>query len=410
MVKSIKKSALIILVAVIVSTITSAYYRDIQENIHDGIAWTYKKNETVGEFLYEANRYVLNGRAFDGERKIKDTIHAGFRSVVMIRNVTTDDNPAPQAGAGQGTGFFFKVDDEYGYIATNTHVVDQAFHMPLNFKLKVNTAVDYWAYDAEVIGVDEVADVAVIRIAKKDMEEWEALEFEDADNIGEGEPIVVIGHGLSLNYSATEGIINYYNRYGMYPLRLGIQIDAVVNQGNSGGPILNTDLKVVGVVDSILSPGRPIPGWDGVGMGVAISQVKRTIDYILSDEYKEKKYVPYSAFPLSFMALTYDEAMLVYQDVEPKDRKMVRIVVNEQTKDYPGTLAGLQDGDIILELNGKELRSGFKIIKDIILSHPGDEWTIKVRRGEEEIEVSFILEEMPREDVLKLVKRPKSGR
>ena len=410
MVKNIKKSALIILVAVIVSTITSAYYRDIQENIHDGIAWTYKKNETVGEFLYEANKYILNGRAFDGERKIKDIIHTGFRSVVMIRNIPTEDNPAAQSGAGQGTGFFFKVDDTHGYIVTNTHVVDQAYHMPLNFKLQVNTAIDYWSYDAEVLGIDEVADIAVIRIAKKDMEDWDAVEFENPDNIGEGEPVVVIGHGLSLNYSATEGIINYNNRYGMYPLRLGVQIDAVVNQGNSGGPIFNTDLKVVGVVDSILSPGRQMPGWDGVGMGVAITQVKRTIDYILSDEYKEKKYVPYSSFPMAFIALTYEEAMILYKDVEPKDTKMVRIVNNDKTKDYPANLAGLQDGDIILELNGEELRSGFKIIKDIILSHPGDEWTIKVRRGEEELEVSFILEEMPREDVLKLVNRPRTGR
>ena len=408
--KNIKKSALIILVAVIVSTITSAYYRDIQEKIHDGIAWTYKKNETVGSFLYEANRYVFNGRAFDGERKIKDTIHTGFRSVVMIRNVPTEDNPAASSGAGQGTGFFFKVDDTHGYIITNTHVVDQAYHMPLNFKLKVNTAIDYWPYDAEVIGIDEVADIAVIRIAKKDMEEWKAVEFEDADNIGEGEPVVVIGHGLSLNYSATEGIINYNNRYGMYPLRLGVQIDAVVNQGNSGGPIFNTDLKVVGVVDSILSPGRQMPGWDGVGMGVAITQVNRTVDYILSDEYKDKKYVPYSSFPMSFMALTYEEAMLIYEDVEPKDRHMVRIVNNEDTKDFPANVAGLQDGDIILELNGEDLRSGFKIIKDIILSHPGDEWTIKVNRDGEELEVSFIIEEMPREDVLKLVKRPRTGR
>jgi len=113
---------------------------------------------------------------------------------------------------------------------------------------------------------------------------------------------------------------------------------------------------------------------------------------------------------MSFIALTYEEAMILYKDVEPKDRKMVRIVNNDKTKDYPANLAGLQDGDIILELNGEELRSGFKIIKDIILSHPGDEWTIKVRRGEEELEVSFILEEMPREDVLKLVNRPKTGR
>ena len=71
---------------------------------------------------------------------------------------------------GTGTGFFVMVDDEYGYIMTNFHVIERALLLPLNIDLKVNTATDWWDYEAEIIGADPVADIALVRIKKKDNE------------------------------------------------------------------------------------------------------------------------------------------------------------------------------------------------------------------------------------------------
>jgi len=245
--------------------------------------------------------------------------------------------------------------------------------------------------------MDPVADVALIGIRKKDNEEWEALEFveDSSTDISEGDPIVVIGHGMSLPYTASSGHINYVNRFGTGIYTLHLQIDAVVNQGNSGGPVITTDGKVAGIVVSILSPGRQIPGWDGVGLAVTSEISQRAINYIF-DNHKEGEtveWVPYAEMPYSFKTFTYDELKENGQlELDKKDRKMVYAHMddNEEGSAYE---AGLRTGDIILELNGDEVRSPLQMIKSAIISLPGDEFTFKVRRGDEELEFTFVLPE-----------------
>ena len=127
----------------------------------------------AGEFVYDVNGIIFNGKGFDGERDVKHTINETFRSVVNIKLIPTEDSFVQNMG-GQGTGFFIKVDDEFGYIATNYHVIERAIMLEKNIKLQVNTAPDWWDYDADIIGMDPIADVAVIRIRKKDNEEWKA--------------------------------------------------------------------------------------------------------------------------------------------------------------------------------------------------------------------------------------------
>ena len=98
----------------------------------------------------------------------------------------------------------------------------------------------------------------MIKIEKKENEEWHALEFHERvdEEVTEGDTVVVVGHGMSLPYTASSGMVNYVNRFGTGIYTLHMQIDAVINQGNSGGPVMTTDGKVAGIIVSILSPGR----------------------------------------------------------------------------------------------------------------------------------------------------------
>lgn len=404
---NIKRVVMLLLATVVINVVINAHYRSIQETIHDGIAWVWKKNKPIAEAIYDVNAFVLNGDAFDHERKIKDFIYSGFPSVVMISvfpNKENERNAAVGKMSGRGTGFFVEVTDEYALIMTNHHVIDAFEENPDTMKISINTAIDMWTYDCEVIGYDIVADIAILKIMKKDNEKWEALEFADYKDINEGDPVVVIGHGMSLPWNSTQGIVTYDGRFGQRPYSLMLQVDAVINQGNSGGPVIGEGVKVFGVAQSILSPNRKIPGWDGVGFAVGARQAVRSMEYILSDEYAEKGYVPY--VDTAFMTKNFEFEDI--KDIERKDRNMAYVhyeaptvsapmMENEPRKMSAGEIAGLQQDDIILEMDGKKIRSSFNLFMETLYALPGDTTVIKVKRGEEELEftVTYIEADWP---------------
>ena len=412
--KKFKKALLLMLATVMVSVMVNAHYRSIQETLHEGISWVWKKNKTIGEAIYQTNAFLFNGDGFDHERRIKDYIYSSYPSVVMVNvfpKESAQNNPLVQRKSGRGTGFFVATDDTSATIMTNYHVIDGYLGSEDLLQLKINTAMDMWMYDAEIIGYDEVADIAILKITKQDNEEWEALEFADYKDISEGDPVVVIGHGMSMPWNSTQGIVTYDGRFGQRPYSLMLQVDAVINQGNSGGPVIGKDAKVFGVAQSILSPARQIPGWDGVGLAIGVRQAKRSMDYILSDAYAEKGYVPY--VDLLFTTKNFEIEDVV--DTERKDRHMSYFVnpppagvqapemEEALVKLNAGQIAGMQEGDIILEYNGESVYTAFKLLIETMYALPGDTAIIKVLRGEEELEFTLTYIETDFDELIKLV-------
>ena len=384
---------------ILASTIINANYRPIQEKVHIGINWIYQQNEPLGDVLFNFNKAVFNGASFDIERQTKHAIYSGFSNVVMIR--VTSTNPQVQMG-GTGSGFIVQIEGNDAWIMTNHHVIAEESRDPEGWKISVNTAMDMWTYDATLVGVDEISDIAIIKITKQDNEEWEAVEFDD--EAGVGDPVTILGHGMSLPWTSTSGIISYKDRYGTRPYSLMLQVDAVINQGNSGGPVMSSDGKVVGVAQSILSPGRQIPGWDGVGMAVSAAQAQRSMNYIMSPQYIAKGYVPYAEYPLSMATFELKDVV----DIDDKDRYYAYIDYPENSQDTTvGELAGLLQGDILLEINGEPARSSWIVLKKTVMAFPGDEWDIKVLRGEDEVLITIALREMPREKLLQSLNPPR---
>ena len=399
------KTAGLMALTVYISVAINAYYRPIQETIHKGVVWAYNQNETFGDIVYETNAFLFNGKDFDRERSSKKVIYTAYQQVVMVNVLPKDyNNPSARGMAGRGTGWFYKIDGNDAYVITNHHVIDAAIKNPDSVELKVATGIDMWDYDAEIIGVDEIADIAVVKIQKKDNEDWEILEIEDPKNIGVGDSVAIVGHGMGMAFSATQGSVVYKERYGSRPYNLMLQVDAVINQGNSGGPIINMDGKVVGVAQSILSPARQVPGWDGVGLGVGAQTTKRSIDYIMGPQYNAKGYVPYAELPFSMGSVEFDAV----KDTPKDQRYHAMIDYTGQTEDSTktvGELAGLQQGDIIMEVNGKRIGSSFAIIRLMVYAFPGEEWEVKIRRGDKEMMFTIALREQDRTKLLNAVTR-----
>lgn len=395
---TLKKAILFATITIFLSVVINAHFRDIQIKIHDGISWVWQKNEKIGEAIFEVNAFLLNGDAFDHERRIKDYIFSSYPSVVMISVFPTEEamqNPLVARKAGRGTGFFVKVTDTEAYVMTNYHVVESYLDNKDVLQLRVNTAIDMWDYDdVEVVGYDLVADLAIVKIKKIDDEKWEALEFADYKEISEGDPVVVIGHGLSLPWTNTQGIVTYDGRFGQRPWSLVMQIDAVINQGNSGGPVIGEGAKVYGVAQSILSPARQIPAWDGVGFAIGARQAQRTMDYIMSDAYAEKGYVPY----VDILVPTKTFEIDAVKHINRKDRHMSYVefpepVEGEEQVITAGEIAGLQNGDVILQMDGKDIYTAFTMLREAMYALPGDKVTVTVLRGTEELEFELIYKE-----------------
>ena len=392
-----------ILLVVTIVVIVTAHYRPIQENIHKGIFYIYEKNKVLGEVLYDLNGVLLNGKHFDLQRSQKFAIYENYTRIVIINSVNKEQ-PTNSAFNGRGTGFFVEVNDKEAYIITNYHVISRAIKNE-GTNLEVLTAEDYWTYDGEVVGYDQVSDIGVIKITKQDNEEWKPLEFASKEDINTGDPVVVIGHGMGMPWTTTQGHITHSNRYGLRPYSLMIQTDAVINQGNSGGPIMNLEGNVVGVAQAIYSPGRAIPGWDGVGVAISANQAKRAYDYIMGPHYKSKGYVPYAEFPFSLATFEIDDV----KDVPKDERHMsyINYPEVEEGKEPPaktvGELAGLLQGDILIEINGERIENSFTVMKLTLEAFPGDVWNITVKRGDELISLKIALNEYDHTKIVKSI-------
>jgi S1-C subfamily serine protease len=162
---------------------------------------------------------------------------------------------------GQGTGFII---DRDGYIVTNYHIMEGA------------TAAGIYTssggpYDVqEVIGIDSVMDIALLKVE----ENFQKLTLGDSDDVDVGEKVIAIGNPYGLQFSATVGSISQIHREGPNGLEIYLQIDAAVNPGNSGGPVIDKDGKVIGMVNF------KVRGAEGLGFALESNYIKEAVNDI----------------------------------------------------------------------------------------------------------------------------------
>lgn len=201
------------------------------------------------------------------EREVMGVIGKAMRSVVLI-----------QIGQGTGTGFFV---DPKGYVLTNHHVIAPAGKWG---SVSIQ-ASDETRFSGKVIALDETRDLALIRV-EAGGRTWPVLEFADLSEIVHGRFVVALGHPYGMPFSSSFGIVTGVNRPGSMVGKgvRYVQTDTVINPGNSGGPLVGLDGKVIGVNNFIMSPGRMVPGYDGMGFAICSEDAAAFVALTLPDE------------------------------------------------------------------------------------------------------------------------------
>ncbi|MBI2645170.1 trypsin-like peptidase domain-containing protein [Candidatus Uhrbacteria bacterium] len=282
---------------------------------------------------------------------------------------------------GGGSGFVASSD---GLIVTNKHVVEDS---DAEYMVVMNDGKEY---PGKVLAQDPVNDLAIIKIDAKNLT---PLILGDSSALQIGQTVIAIGNTLGeYRNTVTRGVVSGINRVveaagsagGAEVIQEAIQTDAAINPGNSGGPLLNLAGEVVGVNTAVSRAGQ------SVAFAIPINSVKKSVESVkkngrivrpwigvryqlIGEEMAQKNNLPVK------------EGAIIVGDVSKKEFGVI--------SGSPAEKAGLQEGDIILEVNGEKIGVGHALSNAVMKYNPGDEITLKVLSKGKEKEVKVKLEE-----------------
>ena len=307
-----------------------------------------------------------------------------------VQIVATFDQPRDlfhTGGEQQGIGSGFVVSSE-GYIITNAHVVTTAGtgsggtapKLEVNFK-------DGKKAEASIVGYDITgSDIAVIKVEPAGLDLVPVV-LGDSTKVQVGEPVVAIGSPFGVyDSSLTAGVVSAIDRNVEAPeagfvIQDAIQTDAAINRGNSGGPLFNARGEVIGINEQIISESG---GFEGVGFAVPINTAKRVMDEIIATGEVEYAW-------MGVVGQTVDEQLAADKDLPVTEGALVSKVLG----DGPSAKAGIEEGDIIIRFDDKEIKE-MEDVTDLLLDYnPGDKVKITVVRNGENKELEVELGKRP---------------
>lgn len=310
------------------------------------------------------------------------------KSVVTVENETSKDSSLPKDKTSQdevGSGVVYKKSGDTLYIVTNAHVVGDKENQKITFSNNKSVV-------GKVLGKDKWSDLAVVKATSSDSSVKE-IAIGDSNNLVLGEPILVVGNPLGVDFkgTVTEGIISGLNRnvpidfdkdnkYDM--LMKAFQIDASVNPGNSGGAVVNREGKLIGVVAAKIS----MPNVENMSFAIPVNEVQKIVKEL---ETKGKIDYPDVGVKMKNIAsLNSFERQAVKLLGKVKNGVVVDQVDNNGLADQ----SGLKKGDVITELDGKLLEDDLRF-RQIIFSHKDDlkSITAKIYRDGKEKEINIKL-------------------
>ncbi|MFH1225898.1 MAG: trypsin-like peptidase domain-containing protein [bacterium] len=289
--------------------------------------------------------------------------------------------PQGEQQIGGGTGFIISAD---GLILTNKHVV-------IDSEAKYTVvANDEQKYEAKILATDPFNDIGILKIEANGLP---IVTLGDSDKLEVGQTVIAIGNSLGeYQNTVTQGIISAIGRRVTAGNNLGssevleevIQTDAAINPGNSGGPLINLAGEVIGVNTAISQAGQSI------GFAIPINQAKKTAESVkkygrIIRPYLGIRYVPITPALAEKNKLNVDYGALI---VRGQNAGELAIVPGS-----PADKAGLEENDIILEINGQKIDSGRSLAKEIAKFNPGDKIKLKILHDGGEKEVEAVLEE-----------------
>src|SRR6266404_1803585 len=269
----------------------------------------------------------------------------------------------PQVEQGSGSGFIVSQD---GYILTNNHVVQGADRVTVRL-------LDNREFTAKTIGTDPNTDIAVIKIQTTGLP---TVRLGDADSTKIGNWVLAIGNplGEAFTFTVTAGIVSAKGR-GLQGLNSGglaiqdfIQTDAAINPGNSGGPLVNVRGEVIGITAAIASE---TGFYSGYGFAIPINLARTVMTQLISTGHVERAVMGVSIRPIT------------PEDAEDAKLPEIRgVVVNEfnPPDDSPAKRAGIQEGDVIVAVDGQPIESVPQLMQRVGFKKPGDVVQVTVVR------------------------------
>jgi serine protease Do len=281
--------------------------------------------------------------------------------------------PRQQKEQGLGSGVIVSPN---GYILTNNHVVDRATTVTVIMP-------DKHEFKARVVGADPKTDIAVLKV---DAGSLDPITIGDSDKLQVGDYVLAVGNPFGVGKTVTMGIVSATGRanLGIEDYEDFIQTDASINPGNSGGALVNDRGELVGINTAILANGSE--GNQGIGFAVPINVAREVMDQIIQNGKVTRAY-------LGVMAQEVTPA-IAKAFHEPEVRGAL---IGDVTPNSPAQKAGLEKGDIILDIDGKPVNDSAELRMHVSLMAPGTKVNVKVFRDGAEKTFALTLAEMPTE-------------
>lgn len=277
----------------------------------------------------------------------------------------------------EGSGVIISDD---GYILTNNHIVNSSsgssfYELGKASKITVSLYNDNAEYEATIVGTDDQTDLAVIKINKTGLT---AAELGDSDSVQVGEYVMAIGNPLGLQSSVSSGIISAVNRQVAvdnvtYTL---IQTDASINSGNSGGALVNSKGQVIGI-NTLKMSGS---GVEGMGFAIPINSTKSISDQLIKYNKVKRPYIGIGGRDID-------------EQTAKKYNLKVGVYIVSVEEFSAAEKAGIKAGDVITQIDGKEIKTMDELNKIKNTHEIGDEITLRIYRDGEEKDITLTLQE-----------------
>lgn len=282
-----------------------------------------------------------------------------------------DANDESFVPSGFGSGFLVT---PQGHIVTNYHIVKGQNKLTVVLQNKEE-------FDAEIVGVDPKADLAVVKINTG--REMPFLTFADTKNVKIGHWALAIGAPYALDYTVTAGIVSHKGRsVGLNVYENYIQTDAAVNPGNSGGPLLNLAGEVIGVNDFIMTSSPSARGSIGLSFAISSDIAKESVENLI-----EK-----GRISRAWLGIAYQE---IPKRILRQNNISGGVLIAGVYRNGPADEAGIKSGDIILSVNGMKLSGIFEFRSAVAKHQPGSMINLKILRDGAESEVTVRASEQP---------------
>ncbi|MDE6103684.1 MAG: trypsin-like peptidase domain-containing protein [Oscillospiraceae bacterium] len=293
-----------------------------------------------------------------------------------------------QVATATGTGIVMTSE---GYIITNAHVIYDN-NTDTNYGKATGVSVlmsDETEYEATIIGYDTDTDIAVLKI---DASGLIPAEFGNSDDLQVGELVLAIGNplGFELFGSVTSGIVSALNReININDKKMNlIQTDAAINSGNSGGPLINSYGQVIGINSAKMTSTYSSASVEGLGFAIPITQAKTIIDDLINYGYVKGR--P----QLGITCIDVDESTARLYNMP------VGAYVRSVTPNGAAALAGIQEGDIIIGVNGTAVSTADELSEKKNEFNAGDTITLTISRNGKDTDIQVTLQEVTQGDTL----------